>query len=464
VELAEVLPTVITKYSDRLEILQRDRAEFTKLLFGYWRRFGILSAVSQLATQGIAMKHLVFVFALGTATGAAGADWPQWRGPERTGISSEKGLLKEWPQAGPKLAWKADKIGTGYSSPSVVQGVVYTQTTRDGKEYAIALNEADGKEKWATEIGLVGKNQGPQYPGTRATPTVEGDNLYCLASDGELNCLTTSGKVVWHKNLAKEFDGSVGFWAYTESVLVDGDAVICTPGGSKATLVKLKKTTGDVIWKCMVPGGDTADYASIMKVEGGGKKQYVQYLRKALVGVDAESGQFLWKNSKTQDQGASVLTPIVDKNVVFVAGSRTGGAALKLSADGMGVKADEVYFDKAFGPSMGGAILLDGHLYFTSGQPGKLYCVEFATGKVKWTEPGVAASSLCYVDGRLYLRGWASDMVLAEVTPEKYTEKGRFKQPDRSKTQAWPHPTLANGKLYLRDMDTLLCFDVSEKK
>lgn len=397
------------------------------------------------------------------ALSAPAADWPQWRGPDRTGVSQEKGLLQEWPEGGPKLAWKAEKFGTGYSSPVVVKGVVYTQTTRDGAEYAVALNEADGKEKWATEIGKVGKNNGPQYPGTRSTPTVDGDHLYCLASDGELNCLTTAGKMVWHKNLAKDLDGKVGNWAYTESVLVDGDAVVCTPGGETATLAKLKKTTGEVIWKAAVPGGDVADYASIMPVTVNGKKEYVQYMRKAAVGVDAETGKFLWKNTRTQDAGASILTPVVDKNVVFVAGSRTGGAALKLSADGDAVKADEVFFDKAFGPSSGGAVLLNGHLYFTAGQAGKLYCVEFATGAVKWTEPGVGNASLCHADGRLYLRGWTGEIALAAVSPEKYEEKGRFKQPDKSKITGWPHPVVANGKLYVRDMDVLLCFDVAKK-
>jgi outer membrane protein assembly factor BamB len=412
------------------------------------------------------MNRIALVVTLGcsaVAHSAYAADWPQWRGPDRTGISKETGLLQEWPEGGPKLAWKVEKFGTGYSSPSIVKGVVYTQTTRDNKEYAVALNEADGKEKWATEIGNVGKNQGPQYPGTRATPTVDGDHLYCLASDGELNCLTTAGKVVWHKNLAKEFEGAVGFWAYTESVLIDGDALVCTPGGKKATLAKLNKKAGETIWMSAVPDGDTADYASIMPVTVDGKKQYVQYMRKAVIGVDAETGKFLWKNSKTQDPGASILTPVVDKNVVFVAGSRTGGSALKLIADGEAVKADELYFDKAFGPSSGGAVLLDGHLYFTAGQAGKLYCVEFATGKVKWTEQGVGNASLCFADGRLYTRGWTGDVALLEPSAEKYVEKGRFKQPDRSAKPGWPHPVVANGKLYLRDMDTLLCFDVAKK-
>lgn len=411
------------------------------------------------------MTRLLAVLAL-SATTAVAADWPQWRGPDRTGISKETGLLKEWPEGGPKLRWQITDLGTGYSSPVVVKGVVYIQTTRKGEEFVVAIDEKTGKEKWATKIGLVGKNQGPQYPGTRATPTVDGDSVYCLASDGQLNAVGTDGKVTWHKNLAKEFDGKVGAWAYTESVLIDGDKLICTPGGEKATLAALKKSDGSVVWKSEVPGGDIADYASIMSVTGGGKKQYVQYMRKALVGVDAETGKFLWKYTKTQDQGASILTPVVSDGKVFIAGSRTGGAVVKLEADGDGVKPTELFFEKAYGPSSGGAILLDGHLYFTAGgQAGaKLFCVDFATGKEKWKADCVGNASLCVADGMLYARGWKGDIALVEVNTQKYVEKGRFKQPLKSRTDGWPHPIVANGGFYVRDMDALLCFDVSAGK
>ena len=293
---------------------------------------------------------LASIAVIGLSLPAVAADWPQWRGPDRTGISADKGLLQEWPKDGPKLIWKLTDLGTGYSSPAIVKGVIYIQTTRKGEEFAVALDEKTGKETWATKLGKIGVNRGPQYPGTRATPTVDGDKLYCLASDGELNCLDTKGKVVWHKNLAKEFDGAVGAWAYTESVLIDGDALICTPGGSKATLAALKKADGSVIWKSEVPGGDIADYASIMIVEAAGKKQYVQYMRKALVGVDAKTGKFLWKYNATQDQGASMLTPVVTKNKVFVAGARKGGGLVELKADGEGVSATEVYFERAVAP------------------------------------------------------------------------------------------------------------------
>ncbi len=390
------------------------------------------------------------------------ADWPQWRGPDRSGISKDTGLLKEWPRDGPPLRWKATDIGTGYSSPAVVGGRVYLQTTRNNEELALALDEKTGTQVWSTAVGKVGRNEGPQYPGTRATPTVDGDRLYCLASDGELNCLDIEGKVLWHKNLARDLAGKVGNWAYSESVLIDGDKVVCTPGGSEATLAALDKKTGEVVWKGAVPGGGIADYASIMPVEVAGRRQYVQFLREGVVGMDAKTGKFLWRYDRPVDPGANILTPVVQDDKVFTSGSRTGGGMVRLSAEGDGVKAAEVWFDKAVAPSIGGAVLVDGHLYGTSGQT--LFCVEFVSGRVKWTNRSVGPASVCFADGRLYVRGYNSgEVALIEPSPEAYKEVGRFRQPDRSKIQAWPHPVVANGGLYLRDQGVLLCFDVSAK-
>ncbi|MBN9521437.1 PQQ-binding-like beta-propeller repeat protein, partial [bacterium] len=215
-------------------------------------------------------------------------DWPQWRGPDRTGVSKETGLLKEWPKDGPPLRWKLTDIGPGYSAPAVAGGKVFIQTTAGQDEFALALDEATGKQLWKTPIGSVGKNRGPDYPGSRATPTVDGDRLYCLSSAGQLVCLGTDGKTKWQKDLEKDFDGKVGRpmfgWAYSESVLVDGDRVICTPGGSKATLAALNKMTGETVWVCPAPGGDAAEYASPVVLEVGGVRQYVQFVEKGVIG------------------------------------------------------------------------------------------------------------------------------------------------------------------------------------
>jgi len=411
------------------------------------------------------MARLVTTLLISIAlTSAARADdWPQWRGPERTGISKETGLLQAWPADGPAVRWKMTDIGTGYSSPAVAHGRVYLQTTRDSDEFALTLDEKTGAKVWEVPIGKVGKNRGPQYPGTRSTPTVDGERVFCLASDGDLVCLDSAkGDVKWKKHFRKDFDGADGAWAYSESVLIDGDVLVCTPGGSTAALAALNKNTGETIWKATVPDGGTAEYASIMLVDKGPMKQYVTFLRNGLVGVDAKTGKFLWMYNKTIDQGANILTPIVVGDRVFSAGARTGGGLVQLKNDGEGVTADPIYFAKTVAPSIGGAVLLDGNLYGTSGQT--MFCANFDTGDVKWTDRAVGPASICYADRRLYVRGHSNgDVALVEPSPAGYREKGRFSQPDRSKTQAWPHPVVANGGLYLRDQGVLLCYDVAAK-
>lgn len=372
-------------------------------------------------------------------------------------------MLREWTAEGPALRWKASDIGTGYSSPAIAKGRVYLQTTRGDDEFALALDEKTGDKVWEAPIGKVGKNRGPQYPGTRSTPTVDGSRMYCLASDGELVCLeTTRGDAKWRKHLRTDFGGADGSWAFSESVLIDGNTLVCTPGGSTAALAALDKQTGETLWTSTVPKGGNAEYSSIMIVGAGPAKQYVTFLRNGLVGVDAKSGQFLWIYDKTIDPGANILTPIVVDDRVFSAGSRTGGGLVKLEPQGDGVTATQIYFDRRIAPSIGGAVLVDGNLYGTGSEA--LFCADFETGEVRWTDRSVGAASVCYADHRLYVRGHNSgEVALVEPSPKKYIERGRFQQPDRSKTQAWPHPVVANGGLYLRDQGVLLCYDVSAK-
>jgi outer membrane protein assembly factor BamB len=399
---------------------------------------------------------------LALATFLSAADWPQWRGPDRTGISKETNLLQEWPKDGPNLAWKVGELGTGYSSPSIAKGVIYLQTTVGEDEHCIALDEKDGKKLWSTAIGKVGKNLGPQYPGTRASVTVDGDMLYCLASDGEITCLgAKDGSVKWQKHYRTDFGGKPGMWAFTESLLVDGDKLVCSPGGPEATLVALNKTNGDVIWKSAIPDVGNAEYSSIMAADVAGGREYIQFFRKGVVGVDAKTGKFLWKYGKTVDMGANILTPVILGDKVFTAGSRTGGALVELQSSADAVNAKEIYFNNKLAPSLGGAVLVDGHLYGSASQG--VFCADFATGEIKWTNRSVGAASVCYADGRVYLRGHSTgEVAIIEANPDSYVEKGRFKQPDRSKIQTWTHPVIANGCLYLRDQDVLLCYKIGK--
>jgi outer membrane protein assembly factor BamB len=408
--------------------------------------------------------------ALLAASCVLAADWPQWRGPQRNGISQETGLLKEWPKEGPKLLWQVKEIGSGYSTPALVGQRIYLLSNQGlENEYVQALDVKDGKQVWSTRLGKVGNpDQQPAYPGARSTPTVDGALLYALSSDGDLACLATAtGKARWQKNLRTEFGGRPGRWAYSESPLIDGDALICTPGGSQATLVALNKKSGDVIWKSAVPGGDEAAYASAIVVEAGGVRQYVQFLQNGVVGVDAKTGKFLWRYDKTaQNSPANIPTPVAHQGSIYTATGRGGGGLVRLKTSQGGIEAEPVYSATRLPNSIGGAVRVGDYLYGTT--TGGLLCVEFSTGTVKWQERGVGTGSVCYADGRLYIHGENGDVALVEATPEACREKGQFTppdQPDRGRgAQAWAYPAVANGRLYIHDYGTLWCYDVSDPK
>lgn len=398
---------------------------------------------------------------------APAADWPQWRGPNRDGVAKESGLLGEWPKEGPTLAWKVSDLGSGYSTPAVVGERIYA-LGNDGleNEYVTARSTKDGSKLWTARLGVVGNpKQNPSFPAARSTPTVKGDVLYALSSDGDLACVETgAGKIRWKKQLRTDFGGKLGIWAYAESPLVDGDTVVVSPGGAEATLVALNAATGDVLWKSALPEADEAGYASAVVVETGGVRQYVQLLQKGLVGVEARSGKLLWRHEKAVSRyNANIPTPVVGGDIVYFGSAGTGGGAVKLKAGAGGVTAEPLYFEAKLPTAIGGSVKVGDHLYGTTGQA--LLCVEFATGKVVWEERGIGTASLCLADGRLYLHGENGDVALVEPTSEGYREKGRFTPPDQPKRsapmeKAWAHPVVAGGRLYLRDHAMLWCYDV----
>jgi outer membrane protein assembly factor BamB len=245
---------------------------------------------------------------------------------------------------------------------------------------------------------------------------------------------------------------------------VDGSRLVVTPGGAEDTLVALNKSTGDVVWKSAVPGGDNAGYASIVVADVGGRKHYVQFVEKGLVGVDAESGKFLWRYDKTaQGSPANIPTPVVHNGYVYSATGRGGAALIKLVPDGEAVKVEEVYFGKKYPTAIGGAVVVKDHLYGTTGSA--MMCVEWLTGTEKWSERGIGAGAVLFADGCLYVHGENGDVALAEATPDAYREKGRFSppgQPNRGQSKAWAYPVVANGRLYVRDIDTVWCYDVKD--
>lgn len=421
------------------------------------------------------MKHLPFARALAFAvtlatfgtSAALAADWPQWRGPHRDGHSSETGLLGSWPQGGPKLAWKSDQAGSGYSTPSVVGGRLYLLGNEGLDDESLrALSLENGRLLWQARLGKVGNpDQKPPFPAARSTPTFEGGVLYALGSDGDLAAVEAeTGKVLWRKSLRTDFGGKPGQWAYSESPLIDGDRLICTPGGGSATVVALKKATGEVIWKAALSEADEASYASAILVEAGGVRQYVQLVQKGLVGLAADTGKLLWRHGRAVSRyGANIPTPVASGNLVYFGTAGTGGGAVRLTARDGGVAAEEVYFEAKLPTAIGGAVKVGDHLYGTTAQA--LLCVDFATGRVLWEERALGAASICVADRRLYLHGENGEVALVEPSGEGYREKGRFTPSEAPKAsgpmeKTWAYPVVSQGRLLVRHHAMLWCYEV----
>jgi outer membrane protein assembly factor BamB len=409
-------------------------------------------------------KALVLLLALSGAP-AAENDWSQWRGPNRDGRSADTGLLKSWPSSGPALAWKATGIGAGYSSVSVLGDRLYTLGDQGSDCNLVAVNPADGKILWQTKIGEAHTTGRPDWTGARCTPGTDGKIVIALGPLGELVCVdAATGKPKWSKHLHRDFGGQVGGWKYSESPLIDGDNIVCTPGGSKGAVVALKKETGDVVWTCK-DFKDKAEYASLVPAEIGGVKQYLCLTQQSVAGIAAADGKLLWRADRP-GKTAVIPTPVYKNGHVFVAsGYGVGCNLFKIAADGGSFTATEVYSGKQVQNHHGGVILVDDHLYELD-DAGRMKCVEFATGKVVWEDKSVGKGSIAYADGLLIGRSEKSgggEIVLAAATPSGYKESGRFKQPEFSGKPAWAHPVVVGGHLYIRDQDVLYCYDVKAK-
>jgi outer membrane protein assembly factor BamB len=394
---------------------------------------------------------------------AASEDWPAFRGPQRDGICRETGLLKEWPENGPPLAWKTTGLGEGFSTVSVVGNVLYTQGHKDGKQWVMALDVTQqGKLLWEADFGEV-RNKGAGHPGSRSVPTVDGDRLYTTGIAGEVVCMDLKdGRIIWQKDFVNDFGGKAPMWGFAESVLVDGPWVICTPGGEKNTIVALDKTNGKQVWGAAV--GDPAGYASVIKATIDGVEQYVNLTAKGVISVRAKDGKFLWRYNAPANKVANCAACIISGNSVFAAsGYNIGGGRADITRNSDEFEAKEAFFCKKMQNHHGGVILHDGMIYGCN-NPKDLTCLDFNTGDVKWSDKTAGKCSLLYADGMLYCRDENGPISLVEATPDGFKSKGRFDQPDRSKVNSWPYMVIVNGMLYVRDQDVLLCYDVRAKK
>ena len=417
----------------------------------------------------------VLLVVSGSAVAADPSPWPQWRGPNRDGIAPAHGLLGSWKDKAPPLLWAAKGMGGGYASPSLMDNTLYTTGESEGQQFVIALKlpEKGGstspKEEWRTPIS---KAADVGYPGSRCTPTIDGDYLYATSTAGDIACLERkTGKIVWTKNMTAEFAGKMmSGWGFSESPLIDGDKLVITPGSDEAAIVALNKKTGDVIWKSEIPKTNGAAYSSLVVSEGAGVRQYVTLLGRGLVSVAAKDGKLLWTYDKVANPTANIPTPIVKGDYVFAStGYGTGAGLVKLHKDGDEIKADEIYFLSAnkLQNHHGGMVLIDGYLYGGTGNnEGFPICVEFETGKIAWREPrgpGKGSAAVTFADGNLYFRYQDGKVALIRATPDGYQEEGTFDIPEVNDQPSWPHPVIADGLLYLREQDTLYCYDLRAK-
>jgi outer membrane protein assembly factor BamB len=415
-----------------------------------------------------------------------GADWPQFRGPRRDGVSQETGLLKAWPSGGPPLMWSCTDLGIGYSGPAIVGDRLYISAGRGDAEYLLAFDlKHDGgkgiKEVWSVKIGPLFTWKGNNWnAGPNATPTVDGELLYALGGRGDLVCVeVATGKERWRKNLPRDLGGEVNpigggledptplGWGYAGAPLVDGEQLVCVPGGKKGLLAALDKKTGRLLWQSREVT-DQASYSSPLVVTIGSSKQYVQVTNGGIVGVAAQDGKKLWSYRREPAYDDVVIaTPLFHDDYLFASvGFGQGCDLIKLVPQGTGIKVEKVFSNKTVQNRDGGLVLVDGYIYGHSENLG-WFCSEFQTGKTIWSARNkLGRGPVTYADGNLICcaeKGGA--VALVEATPKGWNEKGRLQLPRESELRKpsgglWTHPVVANGRLYIRDQELLYCFDV----
>ena len=420
------------------------------------------------------LSPVVLVIALLAAVGCGGGssapvsaargdllpgDWPQWRGPDRTGVSPDTGLLAKWPTGGPPLLWKATNIGSGYATVAIADGRVFTLGDRDDAEFIVALDESNGQEIWSHRIGDEYDNS--KGGGPRSTPTVVGDLLYTLSAHGDLWCLSTDdGTPRWHVNILEKFGTENIKWGLSESPLVDGKLVVVITGSPEGSIVAFDRDSGEIVWQS-AGVTDEPGYASAIVATVGSVRQIIHFTDEATVGIRASDGELLWRYETASNSTANCATPLFHEDQVFVtSGYDTGAALLQLTSNDSGTTAEEVYFTRDMMNHHGGVVLVDGYVYGFSGS--NLTCLDLKTGEQKWRHRSVGKGSITAADGMLYLVSEKNKVGLVRATPEGYQEISRFSTESKS-SKSWAHPVVSGKRLYIRNRDDLLCYDIAAK-
>lgn len=411
----------------------------------------------------LAMLVLAIVGVAVSAAGTRAADWPQFLGPDRNGLSSETGLNVDWKAKPPKVLWKVP-LGAGFSSLSAVGDRLYTMASQQGRDFIFCLDAGTGKVLWKQEAGATYLDVQKQGPGPRSTPTVVGDKLFCLLPLGDLICLTTEGKPVWKVNIfqatgAANPAGGRFYWGMSGSPLVEGEVVVVQPGGDKNNSVAaFHKDTGKLVWSA---GSDPAGYGSPIAIDAAGTRQIVCPTGQSLLGLEPASGKLLWRHAFGNRYNCNCATPVwADKRLFVSSAYRTGAALLEIGKEGDKLKVSEVWRNKNLQNQMATSMVIKGHIYGCHGDLGAVMvrCLDLPTGKTTWTERKPGKSCMIAAQGHILCLSERGTLYLIEANPERCVFKGEL--PNLLSYKAWAPPTLSNGKLYLRDEKNVICLDL----
>jgi outer membrane protein assembly factor BamB len=379
----------------------------------------------------------------------------QWRGPNRDGVYNEKGLLRKWPEGGPRLIWHFDKLGQGHTSAAVTANAIYTTGMINDKGIVFSFDH-NGKLLWQKEYGTEWTEN---WFGVRSTPLIYDKELYIMSSFGKLLCMNASnGQVIWTVDLFKQYDGRNIQWGVTENLLADGNMLFVTPGGTDANVLALDRITGKLIWKSK-GNGEKSGYCSPILVNLSGRKIFITMMEKSIMGLDASDGRFLWKHEQTNQWSVHPNIPIYKDGYLFcTSGYGRGGVMLKLSPDGNSVT--EVWRNKSLDPRTGGVVLLDGKLYGAGDYTRKLLCLDWKTGKELYSANLFVPGTTIANDGLLYVYGESGKIGLIEPKDDSFNVLSSFKVPFGA-DQHWANLVIYNKRLYVRHGTSLMVYDIA---
>ena len=399
--------------------------------------------------------NMRIVLLLAACCVSAGAEWSQWRGPKRDNKSDATGLMDRWPPGGPPELWSVDGLGDGYSTVAVSGDTLYTTGVTDGKGFLIAIS-SDGRIRGRAEYGKDVAKGG--YRGARSTPTIDDGRVYVMSGFGVVTCFDQKrGKQLWQVDTFRKFGGRQIGWQISESLLIDGNNVICTPGGPKALMVALNKKTGEPVWQSSGLDSKSA-YCSPIVVNHYGRPMILSMVETGAIGVDARSGKLLWHHPHRNKYAVHAATPLYSEGNVFItSGYGYGSELLQLSRDGTRVSVK--WTSKALDNHHGGVVLIDGYVIGTNNR--ELVCLELDTGKIQWKTRGVGKGSLTYADGMLYIYGERGMLGLVDPDPQNPSLVSTFKV-TKGTNQHWAHPVVTDGRLYIRHGDALMAFNLEE--